>query len=53
MRASGLCAVLLLVVPIVVAQSDDPVWTSADLGTYHDSLDLAFKNATVGGAKLS
>ena len=54
MRASGLCAILLLVVPTVVAQSDAPVWRNGaqekmcGLGTYHDSLDLAFKNATTG-----
>jgi hypothetical protein len=55
MRASGVYAILLLVVPIVVAQSNTPVWRNGaqekmcGLGTYHDSLDLAFKNATAGG----
>jgi hypothetical protein len=52
MRASELCAILLLVVPKVVAQSNTPAWKNGaqekmcGLGTYHDSLDLAFKNAT-------
>jgi hypothetical protein len=46
---------LLLVVPNVVAQSSTPVWGNGaqekmcGLGTYHDSLDLAFRNATAGG----
>jgi len=54
MRASELCAILLLVVPNVVAQSNTPAWKNGaqeemcGLGTYHDSLDLAFKNATAG-----
>jgi hypothetical protein len=57
MRASGLCATLLLVIPIVVAQSNTPVWrngaqeTKCGLGTYQDSLDLAFKNATMGAGE--
>src|SRR5438270_12620106 len=55
MRASGLCAILLLVIQgVVAAQSNTLAWKSGaqekmcGLGTYHDSLDLAFKNATAG-----
>jgi hypothetical protein len=54
MRAVELYALLLLAVPIVVAQSNTPVWRNGaqekmcGLGTYHDSLDLAFKNAIAG-----
>jgi len=54
MRLCGLCAILLLVVPMVVAQGNTPVWRNGaqerkyGLGTYHDSLDLAFKKATSG-----
>jgi hypothetical protein len=54
MRASELCAILLLVVPNVVAQSNTPAWKNGaqekmcGLGTYYDSLNLAFKNATAG-----
>jgi hypothetical protein len=39
--------------PIVVAQSNTPVWRNGaqekkcGLGTYQDGLDLAFKNATM------
>ena len=57
MRASGLYAVFLLVVPIVAAQSNTPIWRGGTqekicgLGTYHDSLDLAFQNATKGGGE--
>jgi hypothetical protein len=58
MRASGLCAILLLVVPFVVAQSNTPVWRNGaqerkcGLGTYQDSLDLAFNKATLGGGEI-
>lgn len=54
MRASGLYAIFLLGVPIVAAQSNPLAWRNGaqekmcGLGTYHDSLDLAFKNATKG-----
>jgi hypothetical protein len=54
MRANGLYAILLLAVPIAVAQSNTAVWRNGGqekmcgLGAYHDSLDLAFKNATAG-----
>ncbi|MGB8010739.1 MAG: hypothetical protein WCF68_03940 [Terriglobales bacterium] len=57
MRASGLLATLLFVVPIVGAQGNTPVWRNGaqekmcGLGTYHDGLDLAFKNATAGGGE--
>ena len=56
MRDSGLCAILLLVMPIVVAQSNTPVWRNGaqekkcGLGTYHD-LELAFRNATMGAGE--
>ena len=48
---------LLLVVPIAVAQSKTPAWRNGSqekmcgLGTYHDGLDLAFKNATAGAGE--
>jgi hypothetical protein len=57
MRACGLCEILLLIVPIAVAQGNAPVWKNGaqekmcGLGTYHDSLDLAFKNATTGAGE--
>jgi hypothetical protein len=57
MRVWGLGAILLVVVPIVVAQGNPPVWRNGTqerkcgLGTYHDSLDLAFKKATSGGGE--
>lgn len=57
MRASGLYAIFLLVVPIVAAQSNTPTLRDGaqekmcGLGTYHDSLDLAFQNATKGGGE--
>jgi hypothetical protein len=57
MRAVGPYAVLLLVVPIVVAQSNSRVWRNGaqektcGLGTYQDSLDLAFAKATAGGGE--
>jgi len=44
MRASELCAILLLVVPNLVAQSNTPAWKNGaqerkcGLGTYQDSL---------------
>ncbi len=56
MRASGLSAIFFLAV-VVVAQGNTPVWRSGaqekmcGLGTYHDSLDLAFENATKGGGE--
>jgi hypothetical protein len=52
MRAIGLYAIFLLAAPIVAAQGNPPVWRNGaqekmcGLGTYYDSLDLAFKNAT-------
>src|SRR5271170_7652738 len=58
MRACGLCGVFLLIVAIVVAQSNTPVWRNGaqerkcGLGTYHDGLDLAFKNATTGAGEI-
>ena len=57
MRVWGLGAILLLLVPIVVAQGNPPVWRNGaqerkcGLGTYHDGLDLAFKKATSGGGE--
>ena len=57
MRVYGLCAILLFVVPIVVAQGSTPIWRNGaqerkcGLGTYKDSLDLAFKKATSGGGE--
>jgi hypothetical protein len=52
MRVCGLYAIFLLAVPIVAAQSNPAAWENGGqekmcgIGTYHDSLDLAFKNAT-------
>jgi hypothetical protein len=57
MRAIGLCAILLLLMPIVVAQNNTPIWRDGTqeqkcgLGTYYDGLDLAFKNATMGAGE--
>ena len=57
MRGSALYAIFLLVMPIVATQSNTPVWKDGaqekmcGLGTYHDSLDLAFENATKGGGE--
>jgi len=54
MRTSGLYAVFLLFLPAVAAQSNLPAWRNGaqekmcGLGTYHDGLDLAFKNAIKG-----
>lgn len=54
MRVCGLGAILLLVVPIVAAQGNTPVPRNGaqerkcGLGTYQDSLDLAFQQATSG-----
>ena len=54
MRAIVLYAIFLLVVPIVAAQSNPPAWRNGaqekmcGLGTYYDSLDLAFTNAIKG-----
>jgi len=56
MRAIAFYATLLLVVPFAAAQSTTPTWDGSQekmcgLGTYHDGLDLAFKNATVGSGE--
>jgi hypothetical protein len=47
-------AILLLLVPYSLAQANMPTWINGSqermcgLGTYHDSLDLAFERATSG-----
>lgn len=55
MRGVALYITLSLVLPAAIAQSTTPVWKNGSqemmcgLGTYHDSLDLAIKNATAAG----
>jgi len=52
MRDALLQVVLLFVVSLAAGQTNTPAWRDGShekicgLGTYHDSLDLAFKNAT-------
>lgn len=54
MRVAAVHAMLLMVVPLVTAQSKIPYWRNGSeekmcgLGTYHDSLELGFRNATTG-----
>lgn len=58
MRVVAFYAILVLGVPVVVSQSNSPPARGngshekmCGLGTYHDSLDLAFKNATAGSGE--
>jgi hypothetical protein len=54
MRVAALYATLLMVVPFAAAQAKIPYWNNGSaekmcgLGTYHDSLELGFRNATIG-----
>jgi hypothetical protein len=48
MRSFTFCATLLLAVAFAVAQNSGSQEKMCGLGTYQDSLDLAFKNATSG-----
>src|SRR5215467_1010899 len=54
MRRFVLLPTFLLVVPVAFTQANAPSWRNGSqekmcgLGTYHDALDLAFKNATSG-----
>jgi len=54
MRRFVLFPTFLLVVPVAFTQANAPWWRNGSqekmcgLGTYHDALDLAFKNATSG-----
>src|SRR3954469_10659939 len=58
MRSAVLCAMLMVAVRIALAQSEQPAWRNGSqekmcgLGTYQDSLDLAFKNALSGEGEI-